>query len=60
MISQHYGIDLWKSNGMPEETIKNITKSDNSFASIFVGHVLPGLNFNGHCLINGIISLKKE
>ena len=28
-------IELWKSNGMSEESIENITKSDGNFAPIF-------------------------
>ena len=32
------GIDLWKSIGMSEENIENITKSDTSFAQTFVDH----------------------
>ena len=41
----------WKSNGMSEESIENITKSDSNFASTFVDHyLLPDMNFNEHCL----------
>ena len=48
-------IDSWKSNGMSEENIKNITKSDSNFPPTFVDHhALPDINFNGHCLINNI------
>ena len=44
---------------MPEENIKNITKSDSIFEPTFVDHhVLPDINFNGHCLIN--ISITKK
>ena len=40
----------WKSNEISEETIENLTKSDSSFVPIFVNHhVLPDINFNGHC-----------
>ena len=40
-------IDLWKSNGMSEEKIENITKSDSYFSPTFVDHhVLPDINFN--------------
>ena len=53
-------IDLWKSNGMSEENIENITKSDSTFAPTFLDHhLLPDINFNGHCLINNIHILKK-
>ena len=53
-------IELWKSNGMSEESIKNITKSHSNVAPTFVGHhVLPDINFNGHYLIKVIsLSLK--
>ena len=44
--------DSWKSYGMPQENIENIIKSDRSFVSTFVDHhLLPDINFNGHCLI---------
>ena len=39
-------------NGMSEENIENVTKSDSNFAPTFVDHqLLPDMNFNGHCLI---------
>ena len=45
-------IESWKSNGMSKENIENITKSNSKFAPTFVDHhVLPDINFNGHCLI---------
>ena len=31
-------IYLWKSNGMSEESIENITKSNSHFVSTFVNH----------------------
>ena len=59
-FSSTTGIDSWKSNGMSEENIENITKSYSSCAPTFVDHhVLPDINFNGYCLIYNIISLKK-
>ena len=52
--------DSWKSNGMSEENIENIKKSDSNYAPTFVDyHVLPDINFNGHCLINKIYIPKK-
>ena len=46
-------IDSWKSNRNSEEGIENITTSDSNFAPTLFDHcVLPGINFNGHCLIN--------
>ena len=46
---------------MPKENIENITKSDSNFASIFVDHhLLPDVNFNGHCLIKFNISIPKK
>ena len=45
---------------MSEKSIENITKSDSNFAPTFVDHhVLPGIAFNGHCLIN-IIYMPKS
>ena len=45
---------------MSEENIENITKWDNNFAPTFVDHhVLAGINFNGHCLMNNIYIPKK-
>ena len=41
-------IDSWKSNGISEENVENITKSDNNFAPTFVDHhVLSHINFDG-------------
>ena len=54
-------IELRKSNGISEESIGNIAKSDSHFAPIFVDHqVLSEINFNGHCLINNNISIPKK
>ena len=51
---------MGKSNGMSEKNIENITKSDSNFALTFVDpHLLPDMNFNGHCLINNICIPKK-
>ena len=48
-------IDSWIFNGISEENIENITKSDSYSAATFVNHhVLPDINFNEHCLINSI------
>ena len=47
---------------MSEESIENTTKSDSNFAQTFVDHhLLPDMNFNGHCLIKNdkSLSLKK-
>ena len=52
--------DLQKSNGTSRENIENITKSNGNFAPYFVDHhVLSGINFNGHCLMNNNISIPK-
>ena len=60
-IQEYYKINLWKSNGMSEEDIEDITKSDSNFAPTFFDHhVLPEVNFNGHCLINNNISISKK
>ena len=54
-FSSTTGIDSWKSNGISEENIENITKSGSNFAPTFVDHhILPDINFNGNCLINNI------
>ena len=54
-------INSWESNEMSEENIGNITKSDSSFAQTFVDHhVLPGINFNGLCLINNKVSIPEK
>ena len=48
-------INSWKSIGMSEKIIENITKSYSNFALTFVDHhLLPDMNFNGHCLIKNI------
>ena len=45
---------------MSEKNNENITKSDSSFAPIFVDyHILPD-SFNGHCLIKDNISIPKN
>ena len=54
-------IESWKSNGMSEKSIENITKSDSNFAPTFVDHhSLPDMNFDGHCLIKNDISISKK
>ena len=54
-------IESWKSNGMLEESIENITKSNSNFAPTSVDHhVLPDINFNGHCLIKNNIFIPKN
>ena len=46
---------------MSEESIENITKSDSNFAQTFVDHhLLPDMNFNGHCFIKNNISIPKK
>ena len=46
---------------MSEEGIENITKLDDNFTPTFVDHhVLPDINFDGHCLINNNISISKK
>ena len=54
-------IDSWKSNGMSEENIENITKSDSNFAPSFVNHQLfPNNNCNGCCLTKNKFSIPKK
>ena len=44
-------IDSSISNGISEENIESITISDSNFVPTFVDHhILPDINFNGHCL----------
>ena len=46
---------------MSQETIENISKSDNNFVPTFVDHhLLSDMNFNGHCLIKSNISIPKK
>ena len=53
--------DSWKSTEMSKENNEIITKSDNNFVPALVDHyVSPGINFNGHCLINIKISVPKK
>ena len=53
--------DLWKSNGMSQKHIENMTKSDSNFAQTLVDHhVLSDINFIGHCLIKNNISIPKN
>ena len=55
------GIESWESNGMSEESIENITKSESNFAPTFVeDHLLPEMNFKGLCLIKSKISIPKK
>ena len=51
----------WKSDGLSEENIKNITKSNSNFASTFANYpLLPDLNFHGHCLISNSNFIPKK
>ena len=51
----------WKFNGMSQESIEKITKPDGNFAPTFVDHhSLPGVKFNGHCLIKSNISILQK
>ena len=46
---------------MSEKSVEIITKSDSNFAPTFVyHHTLPGINFNGHCLIENNIYIPKK
>ena len=48
-----------KSNGMSEESIENITTSNNNLAPTSINSsLLPDIMFNGHCLINNISNPK--
>ena len=51
---------LRKSKGMSEQSIENITISDNTFAPSLVNSVpLPNAKLKGHCLIIIYLSLRK-
>ena len=53
-------INLWKSNGMSEENVENITKSDSNLSPTFIDHhLLLDINFNRHFLINSSSIPKK-
>ena len=46
---------------MSVENIEKITKLGSNFAPIFVDHhLLPDINFNGHCLIKNNIYFPKK
>ena len=46
---------------MSEENIENITKPGDNFKPTFVHHhLLPEMNFNGHCLVKNNISIPKK
>ena len=46
---------------MSEGNIEDISKSNSNFAPTFVDHhLLPDMNFNGHCLIKSNISIPKN
>ena len=46
---------------MSEESIGDIVKSDSNLMPTFVdNHLLPDMNFNGHCLIKINISIPKK
>ena len=48
-------------NLMSKDSTENITKSGSNFAPTFVDHhLLPDMNFNGHCLIKNNISIPKK
>ena len=53
-------MESWKSNGISEESIQYINKSNSNFALTFADHNLfPDMNFNGHHLIKNISIPKK-
>ena len=44
-----------------KKVLKNITESDSNFEPTFAGHhLLPDMNFNGHCLMKNNISIPKK
>ena len=54
-------IKSWKSNGMSEENIENITKSETNFAPTFVDHhLLPEMKSSRQYLIRNNVSIPKK
>ena len=52
---------LWKSNEIPKESIENITTTDRNFTPTLNSYYpLPGIKFNGNCLINNNILFSKK
>ena len=52
---------LGLNHGNLMESLENITKSDSKFHPTFVDHpLLPGMNFNGHCLTKNTFIPKKS
>ena len=50
-----------KSDGMTQENIESINKSDSNFVPIFVDYyLLPDMYFNGYCLVKNNISIFKK
>ena len=46
---------MWNSKGMSEESIENVTTSDNSFDPTLINYYpSPDAQFNRYCLINNI------
>ena len=49
------------NHGNLMESLENIAKSDSKFHPTFADHpLLPGMNFNGHCLTKNTFISKKE
>ena len=52
---------MWKSNGISEENIGDITKSGSNCAPTLVGHqLLPDVNFCRHCLMKKKFTIPKK
>ena len=46
---------------MSEENIKSVTVPDSNFVPTFIDHnVFPYVNFNGLCLINNYVCIRKN
>ena len=53
--------ESWKSSRMSAESIENMSKSESNFSPTFVDHhLLPDINFNGHCLRKNNIYIPKK
>ena len=53
-------IESYKSHGISEESIENITKSGSNFAHFVDHHLLPDMDLYGYCLIKNNICIPKK
>ena len=54
-------LESWKSDGMSQEKIESINKSDSNFVPALVDyHLLPDMYFNGYGLVKNNLSIFKK